>query len=131
MEKKTLITIFVFFLLSNQLYKIFWEILKALLYLYAIIIGLNYLNPSLGGTLKKYLSFVLQFDKNIFQILLSKISSEAIKFFNNKPKIIFEELNKNVKEEQKILQEEEELEQEEELDEELKSKKIQYDLLDI
>lgn len=127
MEKKTLITIFVFFLLSNQLYKIFWEILKALLYLYAIIIGLNYLNPSLGGTLKKYLSFVLQFDKNIFQVLLSKISSEAIKFFNYKSTIISEELNKKVKEQvQEQVQE-----QEQELDEELKSKKIQYDVLDI
>jgi hypothetical protein len=84
MEKNTLITIFVFFLLSNQLYKIFWEILKALLYLYAIVIGLNYINPAVAGTLKKYLSFILQFDKNIFQIVLSNISNEIMKFVGNK-----------------------------------------------
>ena len=83
MEKNTLITIFIFFLLSNQLYKIFWEILKALLYLYAIVIGLNYINPAVAGTLKKYLSFVLQFDQNIFQIILSNISGELKKFFGN------------------------------------------------
>jgi hypothetical protein len=88
MEKNTLITIFVFFLLSNQLYKIFWEILKALIYLYAIVIGLNYINPAVSGTLRKYLSFILQFDQNIFQILLSNISTEILKFFGDKlPKI--------------------------------------------
>jgi hypothetical protein len=101
MEKNTLITIFVFFLLSNQLYKIFWEILKALLYLYAIVIGLNYINPAVAGTLRKYLSFILQFDQNIFQILLSNISSEIIKFFGDKiPKINFNINVEKQKEEQ-------------------------------
>lgn len=114
MEKNTLITIFIFFLLSNQLYKIFWEILKALLYLYAIVIGLNYINPAVAGTLKKYLSFILQFDQNIFQVLLSNITGEIKKFFgdnlpimNNNRTITLPQFEKSLINEEQEMEEQE------------------------
>jgi hypothetical protein len=131
MEKNTLITIFIFFLLSNQLYKIFWEILKALLYLYAIVLGLNYINPAVAGTLKKYLSFVLQFDQNIFQVVLGNISGEIKKFFGENLPVManninttlpqFEQsLNNNIKQvSEEQYQEEQEEQYQEEQEEQL------------
>tara|TARA_B110000977_G_C11071147_1_gene489598 strand:+ start:287 stop:568 length:282 start_codon:yes stop_codon:yes gene_type:complete len=87
MDKKSLITIFVFFLLSNQLYNIVWEIGKAIFYVVLIIFGLNYLNPELSDSLKKYIINLINLDKTFIKTILGSINNQARNIFNNiKPK---------------------------------------------
>ena len=83
MDKNTLITIFVFFLLSNQLYNIVWEIGKSIFYIVLIIIGLSYINPGLSETLKKYLVNFINLDKTFVKTMLGTINNQAKNIFNN------------------------------------------------
>lgn len=83
MDKKSLITIFVFFLLSNQLYNIVWEIGKAIFYIVIIIFGLNYLNPNLSDSLKKYIINFINLDKTFIKTILGTINNQAKNIFNN------------------------------------------------
>ena len=87
MDKNSLITIFVFFLLSNQLYNIVWEIVKSTFYIVLIILGLNYINPRLANTLKKYLINFINLDKTFIKTILSSINIQAKNVMKNiKPK---------------------------------------------
>ena len=83
MEKNALITIFVFFLLSNQLYNIVWEIGKSLFYIVLIIVGLSYINPSLSETLKKYLVNFINLDKTFVKTMLGTFNNQAKNILNN------------------------------------------------
>ena len=87
MDKNALITIFVFFLLSNQLYNIVWEIGKSIVYIVLIIIGLSYINPGLSETLKKYLINFINLDKTFVKTMIGGINNQAKNLLNNiKPK---------------------------------------------
>lgn len=83
MDKNALITIFVFFLLSNQLYNIVWEIGKSLFYIVLIIVGLSYINPSLSETLKKYLVNFINLDKTFVKTMLGTFNNQAKNILNN------------------------------------------------
>ena len=87
MDKNSIITIFVFFLLSNQLYNIVWEIGKSIFYIVLIIFGLNYINPTLFNNLKKYLVNFINLDKTFVKSMLGNINNHAKNIINNiKPK---------------------------------------------
>lgn len=87
MDKNALLTIFVFFLLSNQLYNIVWEIGKSIFYIVLIIFGLSYINPGLSETLKKYLINFINLDKTFVKSMLGNINNHAKNILNNiKPK---------------------------------------------
>lgn len=87
MDKKSLITVFVFFLLSNQLYNIAWEIGKSVFYIILIIFGLNYLNPELSDTFKNYLTNFINLDKTFVKTILGTINNQAKNILKNiKPK---------------------------------------------
>lgn len=83
MDKKSLITVFVFFLLSNQLYNIVWEIGKSVFYIVLVIFGLNYLNPELSDTLKNYLTNFINLDKTFIKTLLGTVNNQAKNILNN------------------------------------------------
>ena len=83
MDKNALITIFVFFLLSNQLYNIVWEIGKSIFYIVLIIVGLSYINPSLSDTLKKYLINFINLDKTFVKTILGTFNNQAKNILNN------------------------------------------------
>lgn len=83
MDKNSLILIFVFFLLSNQLYNIVWEISKSLVYILVTIIGLNYLNPELSKKLKKYLINFINLDKTFILTNVNNVSNIAQNILNN------------------------------------------------
>ena len=77
MDSKLLLTLFVFFLLSNQLYNIIWEILKSIVYLMGILFGLNYLNPELAQNIRTYITNFISLDQAFINNIATTASSVA------------------------------------------------------
>lgn len=77
MDSKLLLTLFVFFLLSNQLYKIVWEILKSIVYLMGILFGLNYLNPELAQNIRTYITNFISLDQAFINNIATTATSVA------------------------------------------------------
>lgn len=97
MDSKLLLTIFIFFLLSNQLYRIIWEIIKSIVYLMGILLGLNYLNPELAQTIRNYITNFISLD----QAFISNIANTASSVAGNLLKKSSEMTNNEKKKEDK------------------------------
>ena len=78
MDKKTLLTIFIFFIIGNQLWNIIWDVLKALFYIIVILTGLNYLNPEISKNIRDTLKSILNLDTNLLKNYTSVISKTVL-----------------------------------------------------
>jgi hypothetical protein len=90
MDRKTLITIFVLFLISSQLWSMVWDIGKGVIYILLLIFALNYLNPAVADEMK-----------NIFKKIVSLDFSFATKYITSGSKYIGDFLRNKISQEQK------------------------------
>lgn len=96
MDSKLLLTLFVFFLLSNQLYRIIWEILKSIVYLMGILFGLNYLNPELAQNIRTYITNFISLDQAFISNIATTASSVAGNLLKSSADITKEKKEKKV-----------------------------------
>jgi hypothetical protein len=92
MDRKTLITIFVLFLISSQLWSMLWDIGKGVIYILLLIFALSYLNPSVADEMK-----------NIFKKIISLDFSFATKYITTGAKYIGDFLRNKISPKQKDL----------------------------
>ena len=84
MTTRLLITIFILFLLSNNLYSIVWDIIKSFFYLVLMLIGLNFINEPLAKTIQSYLIKLISLDPSLIIATTQNISESAKEFVNSK-----------------------------------------------
>jgi len=89
MKQNTLFTIVIFFLLSKQLWNIFWDIGKALFYIVCVVIGLKVVNPELSSEVQNYVERIIRLDNSLVsgasKIVLGLLDSFGItKLFDYK-----------------------------------------------
>lgn len=84
MSSKILITIFILFLLSNNLYIIVWEIIKSFFYLILMLIGLRYINKSLATIIQSYIIKIINLDPSLIIATTQNITESTKNFVNTK-----------------------------------------------
>jgi hypothetical protein len=84
MTTRLLITIFILFLLSNNLYSIVWDIIKSFFYLVLMLIGLKFINEPLAKTIQSYLIKLISLDPSLIIATTQNISESAKEFVNSK-----------------------------------------------
>jgi hypothetical protein len=69
------ILIILFFMFSNKLIDIFWDIAKSILYLIILIFGLNIINPNLSTKLRNIITDLIDIDSenNFLKDVLNKL----------------------------------------------------------
>ena len=92
MDQNTLITIVIFFLLSNQLWNIFWDIGKALFYIVCVLIGLKVIKPELSIQVQNYIERIIRLDNSLVsgasKIVLGLLDSFGVtKLFDYKTEV--------------------------------------------
>jgi hypothetical protein len=92
MDQNTLFTIVIFFLLSNQLWNIFWDIGKALFYIVCVLIGLKVIKPELSIQVQNYIERIIRLDNSLVsgasKIVLGLLDSFGVtKLFDYKTEV--------------------------------------------
>jgi len=103
MEQNTLFTIVIFFLLSKQLWNIFWDIGKALFYIVCVVIGLRVINHELSTQVQNYVERIVRLDNSLVsgasKIVLGLLDSFGItKLFEYKTEAEYQKELENKKE---------------------------------
>ena len=83
MSKEIIIFIFIMFLLSNNLYNIVWDIIKSLFYLVLALVGINFLNPSIGTIIKKHIVNIINLDQAFIKKTINNIKDSASEMIKN------------------------------------------------
>lgn len=93
------ILIILFFMFSNKLIDIFWDIAKSLLYLILLIFGLNIINPTLSTKLRSWIMDLIDIDSE------NNFLKDALMRIYNMLKIYIQDSvnNINTKSEQQTL----------------------------
>lgn len=89
MDKNTLFIIIIFFLISNRLFKVLWDVIRGILYLLILLIGLKSLNKDLFIQVKCIVKKLLSLDLNLMMDILSNGSKKILNMVganNNKIK---------------------------------------------
>lgn len=78
MDKNTLFIIIIFFLISNRLFKVLWDVIRGVLYLLILLIGLKSLNKDLFIQVKCIVKKLLSLDLNLMMDILSNGSKKIL-----------------------------------------------------
>lgn len=84
MDRKTLITIFVLFLISSQLWSMVWDIGKGVIYILLLIFALSYLNPSVADEMKNIFKKIISLDFSFATKYITAGASYLGNFLRNK-----------------------------------------------